>query len=101
MQAHVLILFLDPSAHVEFLSSLLSRIDKEKSADAYVRLLSSIAQAKLLFGDLEGTRNDMDTALRLLDDMDGVEPSVNGAYYNVAADYYKVWDAFVLYVYVF
>jgi len=32
----------------------------------------------------------MDTAWKVLDTLDGVENSVNAAYYGVAADYYKV-----------
>ena len=72
------------------LTGLLSRIDKEKSEEAYILLLASIAHAKLLYGDLEGTKADMDTAWKVLDNMTGVDNSVNGAYYSVAADYYKV-----------
>lgn len=53
-------------------------------------LLSSLAYAKLVYGDLEGTRADIDTAFKILDDLDGVEPSVNAAYYSIAADYHKV-----------
>ena len=53
-------------------------------------LLSSLAHAKLLYGDLEGTRSDIDNAWKVLDDLDGVDPSVNAGYYSVAADYYKV-----------
>ena len=32
----------------------------------------------------------MDAAWKILDDLDGVDPAVNAAYYSVAADYYKV-----------
>lgn len=53
-------------------------------------LVSSIAHTKLIFGDLAGTKTDMDECQKLLDDLDGVEPSVHAAYYEVAADYYKV-----------
>ena len=53
-------------------------------------LLASIAHAKLVYGDLEGTKTDMDSAWKILDPLDGVEGSVNAAYYGVAADYYKV-----------
>ena len=53
-------------------------------------LLASIAHAKLLYGDLEGTRLDMDAALKILDTLENVESGVNAAYYGVAADYYKV-----------
>jgi len=53
-------------------------------------LLASIAHAKLLYGDLEGTRSDMDAAWKTLDTLENVESGVNAAYYGVAADYYKV-----------
>lgn len=80
----------DPVTVLSFLTSLLSRIDTEKSPEAHVLLLSSLAHAKLLYGDLEGTQTDMETAWKILDDLDGVDPAVNAAYYSVAADYYKV-----------
>jgi len=79
----------NPSIHMTFLTELLSRIDKEKSHEAYVLLLAAIAHAKLLYGDLEGTKADMDAAWKILDNMTGVDNGVNAAYYGVAADYYK------------
>jgi len=80
----------DPGQHLEFLTDLLSRITKDKSPDAHVLVLSTLAHAKLLFGDLEGSKTDIDAAWKILDNTDAVENSVNGAYYRVAADYYKV-----------
>jgi 26S proteasome regulatory subunit N9 len=80
----------DPAQHLEFLTDLLSRITKDKSPDAHVLVLSTLAHAKLLFGDLEGSKTDIDAAWKILDNTDAVENSVNGAYYRVAADYYKV-----------
>ena len=80
---------IDPQTHLNFLTSLLSRLDTEKSKEAHVLLLASIAHAKLVYGDLEGTKNDMDSAWKVLDSLDGVEGTVNAAYYGVAADYYK------------
>ncbi len=53
-------------------------------------LLTTIAHAKLLYGDLEGTRTDMDSAWKVLDNLEGVDNGVNAAYYLLAADYYKV-----------
>lgn len=53
-------------------------------------LLATIAHAKLLYGDLEGTKTDMDSAWKVLDTLEGVENIVNASYYGVAADYYKV-----------
>ncbi|KAG7085959.1 hypothetical protein E1B28_003485 [Marasmius oreades] len=79
----------NPQTHLNFLTSLLSRLDKEKSQEAYVLLLATIAHAKLLYGDLEGTKIDMDSAWKVLDNLEGVDTGVNAAYYGVAADYYK------------
>ena len=53
-------------------------------------LLATIARAKLIFGDTEGTKSDMDAAWKVLDDLSGVDRGVNAAYYSIAADYYKV-----------
>ena len=83
-------LFTDPQVHLAFLTSLLSRIDTKTSKEAHVLLLASIAHAKLLYGDLEGTKSDMDAAWKILDTLEGVDNGVNAAYYNVGANYYKV-----------
>ncbi|KAE9392748.1 hypothetical protein BT96DRAFT_830219 [Gymnopus androsaceus JB14] len=83
----------NPQTHLTFLTSLLTRISKENSPAAYVLLYANIAHAKLLYGDLDGTKADMDEAWRILDGgdsrLESVESSVNAAYYGVAADYYK------------
>jgi 26S proteasome regulatory subunit N9 len=89
-------LLADPSFHLAFLSQLLSRIDAEKSKDAHVLLLATIAHANLLYGNLEDTKKDMDEAWKILDNMTGVDNGVNAAYYKVAADYYKVCIVFFL-----
>lgn len=65
-------------------------MDTQKSPEAHVLLLASIANAKLLYGDLEGTKTDIDGAWKILDELTGVDNSVNAAYYGVAAEYYKV-----------
>jgi 26S proteasome regulatory subunit N9 len=87
-------LFTDPQVHLAFLTSLLSRIDTKTSKEAHVLLLASIAHAKLLYGDLEGTKSDMDAAWKILDTLEGVDNGVNAAYYNVGAYYYKVSTLF-------
>jgi 26S proteasome regulatory subunit N9 len=79
----------NPTTHVTFLTSLLERIDQDKFKEAHVLLLATIAHAKLLYGDLEGTKVDMDSAWKVLDALDSVENVVNAAYYDLAADYYK------------
>jgi len=79
----------NPQTHLTFLTALLSRIDVNKSQEAHVLLLATIAHAKLLYGDLEGTKTDMDSAWKVLDQLSGVDNGVNAAYYGLAADYYK------------
>jgi len=79
----------NPQTHLSFLTSLLSRIDAAKSQEAHVLLLATIAHTKLLYGDIEGTKTDMDAAWKILDTLEGVDNGVNAAYYGVAADYYK------------
>lgn len=59
-------------------------------AEAHVLLLAHIARAKLVYGDLDGSKTDLDAAWKILDALEGVENGVNAAYYGVAADYYKV-----------
>ncbi|PSR71632.1 hypothetical protein PHLCEN_2v12485 [Hermanssonia centrifuga] len=79
----------NPSTHLIFLKSLSERIPTDKAPDAHVLLLASLAHAKLLYGDIEGTRVDMDAAWAILDSLPAVESRVRAAYYKVAADYYK------------
>ncbi|KAJ7771841.1 hypothetical protein B0H16DRAFT_1410471 [Mycena metata] len=83
----------NPQTHLTFLTSLLARITSAaanaKSEEANVLLLATIARAKLLYGDLEGTKTDMDKAWAVLDRLEGVDNGVNAAYYQVAGDYYK------------
>ncbi|PCH42928.1 hypothetical protein WOLCODRAFT_138115 [Wolfiporia cocos MD-104 SS10] len=79
----------NPQLHLTFLTDLLSRVDTEASPEAHVMLLASLAHAKLLYGDLEGTKTDIDAAWKILDELSSVDTMVNGAYYGVAADYYK------------
>lgn len=61
----IILVPIDPAAHLSFLTSLLSRIDREKSAEAYVLILSTLAHAKLLYGDMQGTRIDIEEATKV------------------------------------
>ncbi|KAJ6618236.1 hypothetical protein B0H10DRAFT_2164166 [Mycena sp. CBHHK59/15] len=68
---------------------VLTPTPNSKSEEANVLLLATIARAKLLYGDLEGTKTDVDKAWAVLDRLEGVDNGVNAAYYQVAGDYYK------------
>ena len=52
-------------------------------------LLATLSRAKLVYGDEEGAKKDMEEAWKVLDDLSDVESRVRAAYYSVAADYYK------------
>jgi len=83
----------NPQTHLTFLTSLLGRITSaptnSKSDEAHVLLLATIARAKLLYGDLDGTKTDMDKAWAVLYRLEDIDNGVNAAYYQVAGDYYK------------
>ncbi|KAK7680851.1 hypothetical protein QCA50_016161 [Cerrena zonata] len=87
----------NPSQLLEFFTSLLSRLPIDKAPDAHVMLLATLAHAKLLYGDLEGTKKDMDEAWKVLDELASVDNKVRAAYYKVAADYYKSKAEYVPY----
>jgi 26S proteasome regulatory subunit N9 len=53
-------------------------------------VLATVAHAKLLFADVLGSRADLEEAGKLLEGVDGVDKSVNAAFYEVKADYHKV-----------
>ncbi|KAI0035539.1 hypothetical protein K488DRAFT_43074 [Vararia minispora EC-137] len=88
----------NPVSHLEFLIDLLSRISKDKSPDAHVVLLSTVAHSKLSFGDVEGCRADIDAAWEILDDLNAVEPSVNATYYRAKAEYAPYYRNSLLYL---
>jgi 26S proteasome regulatory subunit N9 len=84
----------DPEKHVSFLTSLDSRIPADSAPDAHVLLLASRARAKLVYGDAEGTRSDLEATRKILDESlagapSGVNAQVNAAYWGVSADYHK------------
>lgn len=58
--------------------------------DAYVYALVEAASLKLLLGQGEAVRKDLDGAAKILDTFDSVDPVIHAAYYRVNADYYSV-----------
>ncbi|OAX34906.1 hypothetical protein K503DRAFT_411159 [Rhizopogon vinicolor AM-OR11-026] len=88
----------NPQTQLVFLNSILLRIDAETSQEAYVLLLANIAYAKLVYGDLEGTKTDMDTAWKTLDRLEGVDTAVNASYYKAKAEYAPYYKHSLLYL---
>ncbi|KAG8832858.1 26S proteasome regulatory subunit [Serendipita sp. 399] len=76
--------------HLKFLIALKDKIPVAEHPQAHAFVLASLAHAKLLFADVLGSRADLEEAGSLLEGVDGVERSVNAAFYEVKADYHKV-----------
>jgi 26S proteasome regulatory subunit N9 len=66
------------------------KVDHEDSQDALVFATVAVARVRLSLNDLDGARQDLDKAERILDTFDSVETVVHAAFYNSSADYYKV-----------
>ncbi|CAG8704177.1 114_t:CDS:2, partial [Acaulospora colombiana] len=66
------------------------RIPIDEYPQAYALVLATVAHAKLLFADVLGSRADLEEAGKLLEGVDGVDKSVNAAFYEVKADYHKL-----------
>ena len=58
--------------------------------DAYVYALVEAAALKLLLGQTDAVRKDLDAANQILDTFDSVDTVIHAAFYRVNADYYSV-----------
>jgi hypothetical protein len=65
-------------------------VNTPATQDAYVYALVEAASLKLLLGQGEAVRKDLDGAAKILDTFDSVDPVIHAAYYRVNADYYSV-----------
>jgi hypothetical protein len=65
-------------------------VNTPATQDAYVYALVEAASLKLILGQGEAVRKDLDGAAKILDTFDSVDPVIHAAYYRVNADYYSV-----------
>lgn len=79
----------DNRERLEFLQSVVKKVDTEDSKDALVFASVAVAQVKLSLGELDEARKDLDTAERILDSLDSVEVIVHAAFYDANASYYQ------------
>jgi len=81
----------DYSEALEFLQSLSQRVNKPDSQDAYVYATVEVARIKLCLEpqDLDGAREALDEAEKILDKFDSVESIVHASFYRVNSDYYS------------
>lgn len=79
----------DNRERLEFLQSVVRKVDTEDSKDALVFASVAVAQVKLSLGELDEARKDLDMAERILDSLDSVEVIVHAAFYDANASYYQ------------
>ncbi|KAJ3499755.1 hypothetical protein NLG97_g82 [Lecanicillium saksenae] len=79
----------DNRERLEFLQSVIKKVDTEDSKDALVFASVAVAQVKLSLSELDEARKDLDAAERILDSLDSVEVIVHAAFYDASASYYQ------------
>lgn len=77
----------DPAEALRFLSA--QRDELEGKAPPHLLASMECTHYKLLLGDLETVKKDVDAGAKILNGYDAVETVVSGGYYRVAAEYYK------------
>lgn len=87
----------DDSERLNFLTTLINKVDKPASQDAYVFALTAVASVRLRLGQKDQARKDLDKCETILDGFDSVETMVHASFYRVNADYYQQSNAFADY----
>ena len=75
---------------MSFLTAVANKVNNPNSQDAYVYATVAVATVKLELKDIEGSRKDLDTSEKILDNFDSVETIVHAAFYRFNAEYYQV-----------
>ncbi|KAJ3313256.1 26S proteasome regulatory subunit [Boothiomyces sp. JEL0838] len=80
----------DHKKALEFLTPFATKLKSDDSAkDAYVLISTEIARNKLLSGDLEGCKTNIEECEKILDSLPGTDPVINAGFYRVSSDYFK------------
>ena len=72
------------------MTGIAEKVNTEATQDAYVYALVETTSIKLLLGDGEAVRKDLDAANKILDNFDSVDNIIHAAFYRVNADYFSV-----------
>ena len=73
------------------MTTIVEKVNTLATQDAYVYALVETAALKLLLGQQESVRKDLDAAGKILDAFDSVDKVIHASYYRVNADYYSVF----------
>jgi hypothetical protein len=76
--------------------SIAEKVNTPATQEAYIYALIETASLKLLQGQVDSVRKDLDAANRILDTFDSVDTVIHAAFYRVSADYYSVCFPVVL-----
>ncbi|GAA97254.1 uncharacterized protein L969DRAFT_84311 [Mixia osmundae IAM 14324] len=79
----------DAAKALDFLSGIVSLVNKPDSQEAFVLATMEAAQMKLILGDLQGTQEAMSSSEKILDTFNSVNPGVHASFYRVSGDYHK------------
>jgi len=80
----------DPQEAINFLQSVLNKLNEQADKEAYAVTLSEIALLKLKLGHLEDAKQQYDKVGAILEGMTGADASVYSSYYRGLALYYKL-----------
>ncbi|KAI9790840.1 MAG: 26S proteasome regulatory subunit [Piccolia ochrophora] len=87
----------DDQERLTFLTSLVEKVNKPASQDAFVYATVAVASVKLHLDDAAGARKELDQAERILDSFDSVETVVHAAFYRVNAEHFHAEQNFASY----
>jgi 26S proteasome regulatory subunit N9 len=80
----------DTNEALEFMTGIAEKVNTLATQDAYVYALVETASIKLLLGNGETVRKDLDAAIKILDTFDSIDNVIHAAFYRVNADYFSV-----------
>ena len=80
----------DTNEALEFVTGIAEKVDTPATQDAHVYALVETASIKLLLGNGETVRKDLDAANKILDTFDSIDNVIHAAFYRVNADYFSV-----------
>ncbi|SLM37144.1 proteasome regulatory particle subunit [Lasallia pustulata] len=87
----------DDHERLTFLTTLVEKVNKPSSQDAYVYALVAGSDVKLRLSDYDGAHKDLDKAESILDTFDSVETEVHATFYRINASYYQAKLDFAAY----
>ena len=87
---------LDKTKSVQFLESVLKKVEDKKEQESAIVLKTEIGFCKLDLNDIETCKKILEEAKKSIDSLGFVDNFVNASYYKVQAEYLKVRNIFFM-----